>query len=138
MENKYLNTYNFTDNIMDDYMFYDQIKPLEQRLNLNLQEYVEIINGYNVIKVSIVKNFLLLHDDNYREFVVDEILYDIDKFGYYAKEYIDDAIYEVSMILDSDVLEHIDEKLHDAVCVIREACQEKDLYTRRKTRSKHK
>ena len=44
MENRYLNTYNFTDNIMDDYMFYDQIKPLEQRLNLNLQEYVEIIN----------------------------------------------------------------------------------------------
>lgn len=140
MDNAFLSVYNFNDNIMDDYMFYNHIQKLEQRLGMDLSEFVEIVNGYEVIKVRTVKEQLLLHDSNYREFVVDEILYDIDKFGYYAKEHIDDAMYEVSMILDSNLLNHIDEEMHDAVCVIREACQEKDLYKQKKNRAskKHK
>lgn len=137
MDDKYLSIYNFNDEIMDEYIYYERLKNLERRLQLNLQEFVEVINGFEVIKLSIVKNQLLLHDDDYRNFVVDEILYDIDKFGYYANDYIEDALAEISTIFDSNVLEHIDEELHDAIGIIREVTYNKYKTKTRKRKNKH-
>lgn len=103
LSDKYLSIYNFNDSVMRDYVYYKDLKQLEKILGLSLSEYVEVIDGVELIKLNIVKRQLLEHDDGYRNFVADEILYEIDMFGYYGNDEFESDLGEICSLLESDL-----------------------------------
>lgn len=130
---KYLNKYNFNDSTIKDYVYYNDLKQLEKILGLNLSEYVEIINGMEVVKLNIVKRELLEHDVDYRNFVADEILYEIDMFGYYGNDMFESDLDEVCSLLESDLTpDDLGEDTWEALGRLSDKSYEKFKYKNRK------
>ena len=120
--------------VSNDYIYLADIPPRYFN-DINFEEYCEIdINGQYVIKRTVYHELLLQYNETFRKLVAEEVLDDIDRYGYYATDEIEEAMLEVSSILNSDLLEHIDEELHDAICVIDSASYNKFHDKQRKGR----
>lgn len=124
--------------VASDYIYLADIPPHYFKY-INFEEYCETdIDDCLVIKRTIYHELLLQYNETYRKLVAEEVLDDIDRYGYYATDVIEEAMMEVSSILSSNILEYIDDELHDAICVIDQACYDKFHDKQRKDRRNKK
>ena len=125
MEKEYFDSINKTRmNVVSEYVYYQQVKNISNLADFS--KYKEINdNGEEVISIHNVHKCLLEECEDYKDFVIDEVLYDIDKYGYYADNDFEYALSEVCGILESDItpddigydiwnsLGYINEKQHE-------------------------
>lgn len=70
---------------------------------IDFSQYKEILpNGVEVITINNYHRCLLDNDEEYRNFVIEDVLFDIDRYGYYATEDFEDALAVVGGLLTSD------------------------------------
>lgn len=128
---------NNTENmICDDFIYVSEIcKILLQ--NVDISKYIHInLDGEEVISRTDYHELLLLFNEEYRKYVANEVLNDIDKYGYYANENIEYAISEVSSLLSSNLIDEFDDEMIDALQTLDEASYKKTSKRIRKKRDR--
>ena len=83
-----------------EYLYYKVTKKYK---NIDFSQYKETLpNGDEIITIHNFHRCLLEQDEEYKNYVIEEVLYDIDRYGYYADEVVEEAIGVVSGLLTSE------------------------------------
>lgn len=83
--------------IIPDYIYFNITSRYN---NINFSQYKEVLpNGVEVIRIDNFHRCLLEQDEEYKNYVIEEVLYDIDRYGYYADESIEEAICVASNLI---------------------------------------
>ena len=106
MNKEYFDEINKTNNsqVIYDFIYYNKIKHMFP--NIDFKPYV-IVNDNNeeIISIHDYHLCLLENDVDYKNYVIDEVLYDIDKYGYYADGNVEHAFDMLDIAFEENILE---------------------------------
>ena len=125
--------------IIPEYLYYKSVSTFYS--NVDFSEYKEVLpNGDEVITIDNFHRCMLEQDEEYKNYVIEDVLYDIDRYGYYAEDYVEDAIGTVLGLLTSDFTpDTLGKEEWDALCFIGEKhdAKSKDRYKKSRHSRKH-
>lgn len=111
--------------IAPDYIYF---RITRRYKDIDFSQYREVLpNGDEVIRIYNFHRCLLEQDEEYKNYVIEEVLYDIDRYGYYADEDIEDAISVASnLIFDEFTPDTLGREEWDAIAFLSEKQIEKN------------
>ena len=86
-----------------DFIYYDEACKLYPDIDFELYVSIDKNNNY-IISLHDYFNCLLENDLKYKNYVIDEILYDVNNYGYYANVEIEETLGLITTILDEEML----------------------------------
>jgi len=87
--------------VVPEYLYYNII--IKKYKNIDFTQYKELMpNGDEVISINNFHKCMLEQDEEYKNYVIEDVLYDIDRYGYYAVDVIEEAIGVVTGLLTSE------------------------------------
>lgn len=146
MENKiiedkelYFDAHNKTyyNDIAPEYLYY---KVTRMYKYIDFSEYKEVLpNGVEVISINNFHRCMLDQNEEYKNYVIEEVLYDIDRFGYYATEDIENALsIGFNILTDEFTPDDLGREEWDALAFVRDKQLEKFMNKDKKCRSNKK
>lgn len=108
--------------------------------DIDFSQYKEVLpNGDEVITIDNFHRCLLEQDEEYKNYVIEEVLYDIDRYGYYANKDIEEAISVASnLVFDEFTPDTLGEEEWCAISYLSEKQLEKMQDKSRKDRRNKK
>lgn len=91
------------DDIVIDYVFYDEVYKLYPNIDFSPYITKDENNNY-IIPIHDYFTCLLENDLDYKNYVIDEVLYDISNYGYYAIDEVEETLGLLTTILDEEML----------------------------------
>lgn len=132
----YFNAYNETyyNDIAPEYLYYRVTRMYK---DIDFSEYKEVLpNGDEVITINNFHRCVLEQNEEYKNYVIEEVLYDIDRFGYYATEDIEDALsIAFNLLTDDFTPDDLGREEWDALAFVRDKQLEKFMNKDKKDRS---
>lgn len=122
----YFNAYNETyyNDIVPEYLYYRVARMYK---DIDFSEYKEVLpNGDEVITIDNFHRCMLEQDEEYKNYIIEEVLYDIDRYGYYANEDIENALsIGFNLLTDDFTPDDLGREEWDALAFVRDKQLEK-------------
>ena len=111
--------------MLNEYLYTDKLK--FKHPNVDFSEYIEKNqHNFDVITIYTYYRCLIEQDEAFKNHVIDDILYEIDQFGYYANEEMENALYSLDAIIQENILTPDDGELYESLALISENVYKKN------------